>query len=271
MAYQVVNPATGKLESEYPTATDAEISDVVARADAGLQVVAADVTGRAGRDPAPGGPAVPGPRGRTGRDHHPGDGQDHRGGAGRDQVRRRTSTSYYADNGSDLLEDQPLDTRLPRRRPGSARRRSGRCSASCRGTTRTTRWPGSRRPNLMIGNTIILKHAPQCPESALAMRADLPRRRAAGRRLHQRVRQQRAGRRHDRRPADRRGVGHRQRAGRGRGGRHRRAAPEEGRAGARRLGPVHRAGRRRPDRRWPRPRSRPGWRTPARPATPPSG
>ena len=24
-------------------------------------------------------------------------------------------------------------------------------------------------PNLMIGNTIILKHAPQCPESALAM------------------------------------------------------------------------------------------------------
>ena len=24
-------------------------------------------------------------------------------------------------------------------------------------------------PNLMIGNTIVLKHAPQCPESALAM------------------------------------------------------------------------------------------------------
>ncbi len=43
-------------------------------------------------------------------------------------------------------------------------------------------------PNLMIGNTIILKHAPQCPESALAMEqifrdAGLPRRR-----LHQRLR-----------------------------------------------------------------------------------
>ena len=35
MMYQVVNPATGKVESEYPTATDAELSDVLARADRG--------------------------------------------------------------------------------------------------------------------------------------------------------------------------------------------------------------------------------------------
>ena len=33
-------------------------------------------------------------------------------------------------------------------------------------------------PNLMAGNTIVLKHAPQCPESALAIEADVPRRRA---------------------------------------------------------------------------------------------
>ncbi len=51
---------------------------------------------------------------------------------------------YYADNGSDLLKDEPLDTRLRRARPGCARPRSGPCSASCLGTTRTTRWPGSR-------------------------------------------------------------------------------------------------------------------------------
>ena len=31
MKYQVVNPATGQLEREFPTATDAEISDVLAR------------------------------------------------------------------------------------------------------------------------------------------------------------------------------------------------------------------------------------------------
>ena len=35
MTYQVVNPATGKVESEFPTATDAEVSDVLARAGRG--------------------------------------------------------------------------------------------------------------------------------------------------------------------------------------------------------------------------------------------
>ena len=33
-------------------------------------------------------------------------------------------------------------------------------------------------PNLMLGNTIILKHAPQCPESALAIEQIFQRRRA---------------------------------------------------------------------------------------------
>src|SRR5215472_8768745 len=35
MKYQVTNPATGKIESEYPTATDAEIGAVLARAASG--------------------------------------------------------------------------------------------------------------------------------------------------------------------------------------------------------------------------------------------
>ena len=35
MKYQVVNPATGQLEREFPTATDAEISEVLARAQRG--------------------------------------------------------------------------------------------------------------------------------------------------------------------------------------------------------------------------------------------
>ena len=32
MKYQVVNPATGQLESEFPAATDAEISELLDRA-----------------------------------------------------------------------------------------------------------------------------------------------------------------------------------------------------------------------------------------------
>ena len=35
MKYQVVNPATGQLEREFPTATDAEISEVLARTERG--------------------------------------------------------------------------------------------------------------------------------------------------------------------------------------------------------------------------------------------
>ena len=35
MKYQVVNPATGQVEKEYPTASDAEIGDILDRAGRG--------------------------------------------------------------------------------------------------------------------------------------------------------------------------------------------------------------------------------------------
>src|SRR6185312_6956234 len=35
MKYQVLNPSTGQVEQEYPTATDAEISDILDRAGRG--------------------------------------------------------------------------------------------------------------------------------------------------------------------------------------------------------------------------------------------
>ena len=101
-------------------------------------------------------------------------------------------------------------------------------------------------PNLVVGNTILLKHAPQCPESAAAIAADLRRRRLPCRRVHEHLRHQRPGRGRHRRPAGAGRVGHRLGArGRG-GGRDRGAEPEEGRARARRLGPVHPAQHRRP-------------------------
>ena len=68
-------------------------------------------------------------------------------------------------------------------------------------------------PNLMIGNTIILKHAPQCPESALAMEQIFRDAGLRGGRLHQRVATNKPDRGYDRRPAGGRRVGDRQRAG----------------------------------------------------------
>lgn len=76
---------------------------------------------------------------------------------------------YYCDNAADLLRDEPI------------RLLAGEGSAVVRRTPvglllgimpwnfpyyQVARFAG---PNLLIGNTILLKHAPQCPESAAAM------------------------------------------------------------------------------------------------------
>jgi succinate-semialdehyde dehydrogenase/glutarate-semialdehyde dehydrogenase len=66
-------------------------------------------------------------------------------------------------------------------------------------------------PNLAIGNTILLKHAPQCPESA-PRSPDLRRRGLPRRRLRRRPPHERAGRHRHRRPACAGRLGDRQRA-----------------------------------------------------------
>ena len=75
---------------------------------------------------------------------------------------------YYADNGAALLEDQPLASNLP----GTAWVRKSPIGALLGIMPWNYPYYQVARfaaPNLMIGNTIVLKHAPQCPESALAM------------------------------------------------------------------------------------------------------
>ena len=126
-------------------------------------------------------------------------------------------------------------------------------------------------PNLMLGNTIVLKHAESVPEVRARGGADHEGRRSAGGRLRQRVRHPRPDRADHRRPAHRRRLPDRLGAG-GRGRRRdRRQEPQEVRARARRLRPLrhprHRRRRPRPPT-WP---GRPGSATPARPATPTSG
>ena len=52
--YKVVNPATGAVESEFPTATDAEIAAArSSAADAAYRTWGRDAGGRAGGDAAP--------------------------------------------------------------------------------------------------------------------------------------------------------------------------------------------------------------------------
>jgi succinate-semialdehyde dehydrogenase / glutarate-semialdehyde dehydrogenase len=167
MMYQVVNPATGKVESEYPTATDAEISDVLARAAGGytswrrtsmeeraeiLRRVSQLYGDRADELAA----LITREMGKVTK-------------AALGELRFAAAIyQYYADNGAALLKDEPLASNLP----GTAWVRKFPIGALLGIMPWNYPYYQVARfaaPNLMIGNTIVLKHAPQCPESALAM------------------------------------------------------------------------------------------------------
>jgi succinate-semialdehyde dehydrogenase/glutarate-semialdehyde dehydrogenase len=165
--YQVVNPATGSLEREYPSATDAEVVDIITRSDAAFS--------RWNRVPV---------AERTAMLHRVADLYAKRCDElaaiitremGKTLAEARGEVEfvvdiyrYYADNAETLLADQPLDSNSG----GTAWVRKAPMGPLLGIMPwnypyyQVARFAG---PNLMVGNTIILKHAPQCPESALAM------------------------------------------------------------------------------------------------------
>jgi succinate-semialdehyde dehydrogenase/glutarate-semialdehyde dehydrogenase len=167
MTYQVVNPATGQLEREYPTATDAEISEILGRAERGYaawrrspKAEHAEILRRVAQLYA--------------------DRADELAAIITREMGKTTAEAlgeleftvgiyrYYADHGPELLKDEPLASNTP----GTAWVRKSSIGALLGIMPwnypyyQVARFAG---PNLMIGNTIVLKHAPQCPESALAM------------------------------------------------------------------------------------------------------
>src|ERR1700684_3556643 len=167
MMYQVVNPSTGQVEKEYPTATDAEISDVLDRAaHASTAWRRTPITERAEilrkvaqiykESSAELGAIITREMGKTTAE------------AQGELAFTRGIYRYYADNGADLLKDEPL----PSNTPGTAWVRKSPVGALLGIMPWNYPYYQVARfaaPNLMIGNTIVLKHAPQCPESASAM------------------------------------------------------------------------------------------------------
>lgn len=165
--YKVVNPATGAVESTFPTATADQIAGALQRSDDAFRRWSVfSVVDRAATL------------------HRVADLYSERTGELAALITREMGKTtaeavgeiefvveiyrYYADLGPTLLADEPL--------PSST---GGR--AIVRKTPvgpllgimpwnypyyQVARFAG---PNLMAGNTILLKHAPQCPESALAM------------------------------------------------------------------------------------------------------
>ncbi len=165
--YQVVNPATGEAGQSYPEATDAEIQDVLARSDA------AYTSWRTTEKPE-----------RAKILNKVADLYTERIDTlaeiiGREMGKRTAEAKgelqlvisiyrYYADNAEKLLADEAINPAMG----GSAIVRK-EAVGSLLGIMpwnfpyyQVARFAA---PNLMIGNTIILKHAPQCPESATAI------------------------------------------------------------------------------------------------------
>ena len=165
--YRVTNPSTGEVEKTFPTATDAEVQDALARSHAAygewrtttkderavvLRRVADLYDERADELAA----IIAREMGKPVRE-------------GKGELKLVASIfRYYADQGPTLLADAPLDPAMG----GSAvvRKESvGPLLGIMPWNFPYYQVARFAAPNLMVGNTILLKHAPQCPESALAI------------------------------------------------------------------------------------------------------
>ncbi len=165
--YAVVNPATGETVKEYPTITDEQLQEAIGRAHEAHAGWSSTVQER--------GELLR----KVGQLHA--ERQDELAeiitremGKPIEQARGEVEFcaaiyDFYADNAEKLLADEPIDLL------------EGEGSALIRRSSlgvllgimpwnypyyQVARFAG---PNLLVGNTILLKHAPQCPESAAVM------------------------------------------------------------------------------------------------------
>jgi len=167
--YAVVNPATGESVKEYPTISDADLDAAIGRADAAHREWSASSTveeraalvRRVGELHAE-------------RRRHLGEIIVREMGKPIEQAVGEVDFcvaiyDYYADNAAKLLADEPIDL-LEGDGSAFVRRSSYGVLLGIMPWNypyyQVARFAG---PNLAIGNTILLKHAPQCPESAAAI------------------------------------------------------------------------------------------------------
>lgn len=165
--YAVVNPATGETLATYPTISDADLEQSIARADAAF---------RAWRDV----PVVE----RAGRLRRVAELHRERRDELAETIVREMGkplaaalgevdfaadiTEYYADNAEKVTGDQKIDilgegSAVIRRSP------LGVLLGIMPWNFPYYQVARFAAPNIVVGNTILLKHAPQCPESAAAI------------------------------------------------------------------------------------------------------
>lgn len=167
MSYAVVNPATGETEATYPTLTDAEVESALATAHAAYGAWReTDIAERARLI-------------RRVAELH----RERRDELSAIIVREMGKplaaaegevdfaadiTEFYADNAEAITKDQPLDilgegTAVVRKAP------LGVLLGIMPWNFPYYQVARFAAPNIVLGNTIVLKHAEQCPESAAAI------------------------------------------------------------------------------------------------------
>ncbi|MCS0634563.1 NAD-dependent succinate-semialdehyde dehydrogenase [Streptomyces sp. LP05-1] len=166
-AYRIVNPATGESVKEFPTATDAELDRAAGRAHQAY-------LGWRGSEPAERAAAL----------NRVADLYEQRKdelaaiitqemGKPVKQARGEIDTvisiyRYYADKGPGFLADEELEV-VAGGRAVIRKQAVGTLLGIMPWNFPYYQVARFAAPNLMLGNTILLKHAPQCPQSALEM------------------------------------------------------------------------------------------------------
>jgi len=167
--YAVVDPATGETLKEYPTITDDELRDAIARADgahrewskAATVADRADLVRRVGEL-------------HTERRKELAEIISAEMGKPIGQARGEVAFcasiyEFYADNAEALMADEPIEL-LGGEGSAVVRRSSlGVLLGIMPWNFPYYQVARFAAPNLIIGNTLLLKHAPQCPQSAEAM------------------------------------------------------------------------------------------------------
>jgi succinate-semialdehyde dehydrogenase / glutarate-semialdehyde dehydrogenase len=168
--YRVLDPATGELIETFPTATDAQVQDILTRSHeaylgwrttppderARLLRRAADVFEDRRADLAA---IITQEMGKR---------------AGEASVEIRIVCDifrYYADNGADMVADEPVE--IAGGRAVIQKRPVGSLIGIMPWNYPYYQVARFAAPNLMLGNTVVLKHAPNCPRSAAAIESVL--------------------------------------------------------------------------------------------------
>lgn len=167
--YAVTNPATGKVEREYPTATDADMEAAIASAakafrEWGMTTTVAERAALTRRVAEL----------HTERRELLADIMVREMGKPLDQALGEVDFSaaiyeFYADNAEAFLADEPIDLLAGDGSAVVVRRPVGVILGIMPWNFPEYQVARFAGPNLTLGNTVVLKHAPQCPESAEAL------------------------------------------------------------------------------------------------------